>query len=206
MGAERRECPVPVSTVLGASGSKLLPRITMQPLGRHAAAFELLSLAPDRKMRWLHCFTCVYRKILRHMWQWRTCFPKMVLSLFSNPLFVQEAGQSTNVTIHSWPNAYTYRRRNLMISCGVALALTLLSCGFGCATIYLNGASYSNSLSTVLRVTRGHLEGFDRCSLTKIRPAQTPFLVVLQRLESSWTREERRKQTPVARTCAMHGT
>lgn len=102
-------------------------------------------------------------------------FPKMVLSLFSNPLFVQEAGQSTNVTIHSWPNVYTYRRRNLMISYGVALALTMLSCGFGCATIYLNRASYSNSLSTVLRVTRGHLEGFDPLLTDKDQTGADPL-------------------------------
>lgn len=88
-------------------------------------------------------------------------FQRMTLSLLSNPLFVQKTDQPTDAAINSWPNVYTYRQSNLLISYGIALFLALLSCGFGCTTIYLNGLSYSGSLSTTLRVTRGHLEGFD---------------------------------------------
>jgi len=88
-------------------------------------------------------------------------FPRLTLSLLSNPLFVQDSGQRINATIESWPNVYTYRRRNLLVSYGVALALTLLSCIFGCMTIYFNGSSYSNSFSTLLRVTRRALDDFD---------------------------------------------
>jgi hypothetical protein len=88
-------------------------------------------------------------------------FQRTTLSLLSKPLFVQDSGQPTNAIIQAWPNFYTYRPKHLLISYGVALTLTTLVCGIGFATIHRNEASYSNSFSTILRTTRGHLESFD---------------------------------------------
>jgi hypothetical protein len=102
-------------------------------------------------------------------------FPRLTLSLLSNPLFVQGSAQRINATIESWPNVYTYRRQNLLISYGVALALTLLSCIFGCMTIYSNGSSYSNTFSTLLRVTRRNLDGFDPLLTARDRTGADPL-------------------------------
>jgi hypothetical protein len=102
-------------------------------------------------------------------------FPRLTLSLLSNPLFVQDSAQRINATIESWPNVYTYRRRNLLISYGVALSLTLLSCIFGCMTIYSNGSSYSNSFSTLLRVTRRTLDDFDPLLTARDRTGADPL-------------------------------
>jgi hypothetical protein len=66
----------------------------------------------------------------------------------------------TDVVLDRWLNVYDYDQKNLLISYGVALVLTLLACAVGCAKVYRNGVSYSNLFSTVLRTTR-HLQSFD---------------------------------------------
>jgi hypothetical protein len=87
-------------------------------------------------------------------------FQNMTLSLLSKSQYLAEAGQMTDVVLDRWLNVYAYDQKNLLISYGVALVLTLLACAVGCAKVYRNGVSYSNSFSTVLRTTR-HLQSFD---------------------------------------------
>jgi hypothetical protein len=84
----------------------------------------------------------------------------MTLSLLSKSQYLAEAGQMTDVVLDRWLNVYAYDQKNLLISYGVALVLTLLACAVGCAKVYRNGVSYSNLFSTVLRTTR-HLQSFD---------------------------------------------
>jgi hypothetical protein len=87
-------------------------------------------------------------------------FQNMTLSLLSKSQYLAEAGQMTDVVLDRWLNVYAYDQKNLLISYGVALVLTLLACAVGCAKVYRNGVSYSNLFSTVLRTTR-HLQSFD---------------------------------------------
>lgn len=56
--------------------------------------------------------------------------------------------------------------QNSILSYGIAIALSLIACYYGCYSIYRNGGSYSNNFSIVLRTTKGHLQGFDKL-LTK---------------------------------------
>jgi hypothetical protein len=87
-------------------------------------------------------------------------FQNMTLSLLSKSQYLAEAGQMTDVVLDRWLNVYAYDQKNLLISYGFALVLTLLACAVGCAKVYRNGVSYSNLFSTVLRTTR-HLQSFD---------------------------------------------
>jgi hypothetical protein len=81
-------------------------------------------------------------------------FQNMTLSLFSKSQYLAETGPITDVVLDRWLNVYAYDQKNLLISYGVALVLTLLACAMGCVTVYRNGVSYSNLFSTVLRTTR----------------------------------------------------
>jgi hypothetical protein len=102
-------------------------------------------------------------------------FHKTTLSLLSRPLFLKDTGESSNATIQTWPNVYIYRRNNLLISYGVALSLTMLVCEIGLATIYRNRASYSNAFSTVLRISRGRLEGSDSLLIDRDQSGADPL-------------------------------
>lgn len=83
-------------------------------------------------------------------------YQNMTLSLFSRKRFLADHSETTKITTELWHNTYTYRSRNLLLSYGIALLLSLASCTLGCFTIYQNGVSYSNRFSTILRVVRGH--------------------------------------------------
>jgi hypothetical protein len=87
-------------------------------------------------------------------------FQNMTLSLLSKSQYLAEAGQMTDVVLDRWLNVYAYDQKNLLISYGFALVLTLLACAVGCAKVYRNGVSYSNLFSTVLG-TKRHLQSFD---------------------------------------------
>jgi hypothetical protein len=52
-------------------------------------------------------------------------------------------------------NTYSYSQRNLLLSYGIALFLTLLASISGCLAIFHNGASYTHKFSTILRTTTG---------------------------------------------------
>jgi hypothetical protein len=59
-----------------------------------------------------------------------------------------------NVTSLAYHNIYVYAQSTLWISYGLAIAFTIVAVGVGFVAIVLNGASYKNSFSTVLRVSR----------------------------------------------------
>lgn len=90
-----------------------------------------------------------------------TLYHNITLSLLSRESFLAHPGQIANVTTERWLNQYSYDNRNLLLSYGIALALGLLACIYGCTSIYRSECSYSNKFSTILRTTKGHLEGFD---------------------------------------------
>ena len=59
-----------------------------------------------------------------------------------------------NVTSLAYHNIYVYAQSTLWISYGLAIAFTILAVGVGFVAIVLNGASYKNNFSTILRVSR----------------------------------------------------
>lgn len=83
-------------------------------------------------------------------------YHNMTLCLFSRKRFLADHSETTKITTELWHNTYTYRSRNLLLSYGIALLLSLAACTLGCFAIYHNGVSYSNRFSTILRVARGH--------------------------------------------------
>jgi hypothetical protein len=83
-------------------------------------------------------------------------FHNMTLSLFSAKAFLEDSPESIKVEYKITQNTYAYDSRNLLISYGLAVGFALVASIVGCASIYFNGASYSNRFSTVLRTTRGH--------------------------------------------------
>ena len=82
-------------------------------------------------------------------------FRNMTLSLFSDSRFVREMQDPVDVTISYTRNLYSYSQKNLIVSYSTALSLALLASIAGCVTIFLNGASYTQKFSTVLRMTMG---------------------------------------------------
>jgi hypothetical protein len=82
-------------------------------------------------------------------------FQNMTLSLFSDPGFLEPAAENITVQYERMQNTYTYNSRNLLMSYGLALGFALIAVIAGCASIWYNGASYSNRFSTILRATRG---------------------------------------------------
>jgi hypothetical protein len=82
-------------------------------------------------------------------------FHNMTLALFSDARFLQDSEQPVNITISYTRNVYSYSSRNLLISYGVALSLTLLASLAGCLAIFFNRASYTNKFSTIMRTTAG---------------------------------------------------
>ena len=59
-----------------------------------------------------------------------------------------------NVTIFSPQNMYSYRRENLLLAYSIGVGLTLLSAGLGILAMTQSQASFSNSISTILRASR----------------------------------------------------
>jgi hypothetical protein len=80
-------------------------------------------------------------------------FQNMTLSLFSDPRFLRNSEEPINVTRSYTRNTYFYSQRNLLLSYGIALFLTLLASISGCLAIFYNGASYTHKFSTILRTT-----------------------------------------------------
>jgi hypothetical protein len=61
---------------------------------------------------------------------------------------------NTSITLHYPQNVYLYSQKYLLLAYGIAILFTLLSIIIGFFSLFANGASFSNSFSTVLRVTR----------------------------------------------------
>jgi len=76
----------------------------------------------------------------------------MTLSLFSSPSFLIESDVPVNVTTMRSHNIYIYSSTRLVLSYVIALVLALISSICGLLAIRQNGASYSNRISTFLRV------------------------------------------------------
>jgi hypothetical protein len=82
-------------------------------------------------------------------------FQNMTLALFSDARFLRDSDQPVNITVSYTRNIYSYSSRNLLISYGAALSLTLLASLAGCLAIFFNRASYTNKFSTIMRTTAG---------------------------------------------------
>lgn len=83
-------------------------------------------------------------------------FENMTLSLFSHNELLQDAdGNTTDVAITNVRNVYTYHWQRLWLAYGLALGFTLLIVAIGCSSVAISGTSYSNRLSTIVRVTGG---------------------------------------------------
>jgi len=59
----------------------------------------------------------------------------------------------TNVTISVPRNLYVYSPRNIWISYGLAILFAILGALLGMAALLTNSAAFTNSFSTILRVT-----------------------------------------------------
>lgn len=82
-------------------------------------------------------------------------FQNFTLALFSEPRFLRDSDKPVNITLSYTRNIYSYSQRNLLLSYGVALGLTLLASLAGCTAIFFNRASYTNKFSTIMRTTAG---------------------------------------------------
>lgn len=82
-------------------------------------------------------------------------FHNMTLALFSDARFLRDSEEPVNITVSYTRNIYSYSQRNLLLSYGVALSLTLLASLAGCTAIFFNRASYTNKFSTIMRTTAG---------------------------------------------------
>jgi hypothetical protein len=58
------------------------------------------------------------------------------------------------VTINANSNIYRYTRWQLLCAYGVAMGLTLFAGTIGLVSLYRNKAAYSNSFSSIIRLTR----------------------------------------------------
>jgi hypothetical protein len=58
------------------------------------------------------------------------------------------------VTINANSNIYRYTRWQLLSAYGIAMMLTLFAGTIGLVSLYRNKAAYSNSFSSIIRVTR----------------------------------------------------
>ncbi|KAK4505496.1 hypothetical protein PRZ48_003459 [Zasmidium cellare] len=95
-------------------------------------------------------------------------FQNMTLSLFGRSEYLSVYNdQHTNVTLTSLRNVYTYNWQRLWLAYGLALGFALVVVIIGCGSLASARASYSNKLSTILRVTGGdrldvHVKELDR--------------------------------------------
>ncbi|MDI1487031.1 MAG: hypothetical protein OHK93_006294 [Ramalina farinacea] len=87
-------------------------------------------------------------------------FQNYTISLLAEPLFQPNYSShfappnSTNVSLPIFHNIYTYDRETLWISYGLSIFFTTLAATAGIIAVLLNGASYSNNFSTIVRVAR----------------------------------------------------
>ncbi|KAI9765995.1 MAG: hypothetical protein M1840_007002 [Geoglossum simile] len=93
----------------------------------------------------------------------------ITLSLFSSSVYLQSTRliPDTNVTFRYPQNVYLYSQKYLLLAYGIAILFTLFGVIVGFLSLFANGASFSNSFSTVLRVTR------DPKLLEIMHPAET---------------------------------
>jgi len=82
-------------------------------------------------------------------------FQNLTMALFSDARFLRDSEQPVNVTVSYTRNIYSYSSKNLLLSYGIALSLTLLASLTGCLAIFFNRASYTNKFSTIMRTTAG---------------------------------------------------
>jgi hypothetical protein len=82
-------------------------------------------------------------------------FHNISMSFLSDPAFAKDSDEEILITLRQTRNIYFYRYKNLLLSYGLALGLSLLACMVGCMSIINNKVSYSNRFSTVLRVLSG---------------------------------------------------
>jgi hypothetical protein len=82
-------------------------------------------------------------------------FQNFTLALFNDARFLRDSEDPVNITVSYTRNVYSYSSRNLLLSYGIALSLTLLASLAGCLAIFFNRASYTNKFSTIMRTTAG---------------------------------------------------
>jgi len=84
-------------------------------------------------------------------------FQNIIFSLFSNTVsnWTTTLVSDVNVTHLANQNVYVYTWRRLAISYAIAVVVSIFVVITGLVLVVLNGASYSNKFSTVLRTTRG---------------------------------------------------
>jgi hypothetical protein len=82
-------------------------------------------------------------------------FQNMTLSLFGDSRFVRDVQDPVDVTISYTRNLYSYSKKNLIVSYGVALSLALLASLAGCVAIFSKGASSTQKFSTVMMTMTG---------------------------------------------------
>ena len=61
----------------------------------------------------------------------------------------------TLVTFHHYHNIYTYEAWKLWLAYGIAIGLATIAVAIGLVVMRLNGASYSDNFSTILRASIG---------------------------------------------------
>ncbi|KAK5165936.1 uncharacterized protein LTR77_008860 [Saxophila tyrrhenica] len=87
-------------------------------------------------------------------------FQNITISLLSdkilqpNPTSAYAPPLEADVTTTRTHNIYIYAARTLWLAYGIAIAFTLLSVVAGTVALVLNGASFSNDFSTIVRVSR----------------------------------------------------
>lgn len=87
-------------------------------------------------------------------------FQNVTISLMSSPLLQPNKHsafkpQNTTVTFSTMHPVYIYARSRLWLAYGLGIACSTLIVGIGMVVIYMNGASFSNTFSTLLRLSRG---------------------------------------------------
>lgn len=65
------------------------------------------------------------------------------------------APPDVEVTLPAFRPIYTYASKKLLIPYGIAILLTIFSVTIGFLSIYENGATYSDNVSTMLRIGKG---------------------------------------------------
>jgi hypothetical protein len=60
----------------------------------------------------------------------------------------------TNVSFVTYQNTYVYSAAKLWLAYGLAILFAFLATMVGLMSLYINGSSYSNTFSTVMRITR----------------------------------------------------
>ncbi|KAF4626926.1 hypothetical protein G7Y89_g11231 [Cudoniella acicularis] len=87
-------------------------------------------------------------------------FQNFTISLLTEPYFQPNYSspfappQLTNVSLGTYQNLYNYDRATLWIAYGLSILFTTLAVIIGMIALILNGASYSNNFSTIIRVSR----------------------------------------------------